>query len=278
MLIFVSLLLILGLFFFGQRTNTQNQPSMKDAQTMSSSPKAASIDFERLSINLQQKLDSLQKDSLQLLTTVWKESQTPNDKVSALNNLAYYWERLGYVEMAANYYQKSAQVDSIAKNWKRAGDKLGLAFRIAGDSSLRSYFLENAISAYQNAKQLDTANLETQIDLASCYIDGYPNQPNLLMQGVMSLLDISRKDSLNIRANLILGRMSIVSGQYDKALNRLNIVTTHDPSNEEGFYYLGELYAVQGEKEKAKEAFNKCKKLTKNPTFAKDLDRIIQSL
>jgi cytochrome c-type biogenesis protein CcmH/NrfG len=109
--------------------------------------------------------------------------------------------------------------------------------------------------------------------LAASYIEGTGET----MQGVQLLLGVTREKPNNIQANLMLGRLSIQSGQFDKALGRFETVLKQEPENTEALYFLAETYKGKGNKEKAIELFEKCKKVVNKPQFSKDIDAYVNS-
>ena len=129
------------------------------------------------------------------------------------------------------------------------------------------------LSSIQKTITFAPSNLDLQVSLAECYVEG----KEAIMKGVKMLQDVTAKDSTHIGANLLLGKLAITSGQYDKALVRLEKLVAFAPENSEALYYLGETYLALGEKEKAVDVFEKCKKLVKNPAFSKELDEYIKN-
>ena len=249
----------------GQTTQEENTPSV-------------SVNFEQLTANLKGRLSENMKDSLKMLEQQLESANTDNERSVILEKLAQKWEKARYVEVASYYYKQIAETDSSSKNWETAANKMGLAFRIADDSTMRVFLLENAIASYQTALAFDTSNLELKTNLAACYLEGYPNEPAQIMQGVFMLRDITEVDSVNVPANFMLGRMAIVSGQFDKAIQRFERVVREEPTNAEAYYLLADSYLAVGQKEKAIEALKKCKKLIKNPTFADEIDKYINKI
>jgi tetratricopeptide (TPR) repeat protein len=71
--------------------------------------------------------------------------------------------------------------------------------------------------------------------------------------------------------------MSIQSGQYDKAIQRYETVLKLEPKNTEALYFLAEAYKGKGNKEKAIELLEECKKIVNKPEFSKDIDEYIKS-
>ena len=98
------------------------------------------------------------------------------------------------------------------------------------------------------------------------------------MQGVSILLDIVHKDSTNIDALLLLGRFGIISGQYDKALARLEKILHLRPQNSEAMLLMAEAYNAQGNKTKAVEMLERCKKTVTAPEAKKEIEHYIESI
>ena len=72
------------------------------------------------------------------------------------------------------------------------------------------------------------------------------------MKGIQEILEVARRDSLNMYAQLMLGLGGIESGQYEKAIQRLLKVVHFDPGNLEAVLTLGEAYERTGNKPAAK--------------------------
>ena len=144
----------------------------------------------------------------------------------------------------------------------------------APDEKARKYLADNAIECYSKAYNLDTTKTDNRIRLAGAYLQE-GSQP---MQGVSMLLDIVRKDSNNADAQLMLGRFGLISGQIDKAIARFEKVLYLQPQNSEALFLLAEAYNNQGNKQKAIELLDKCKKTVKEPAAKKEIEKYIEEI
>jgi cytochrome c-type biogenesis protein CcmH/NrfG len=131
-----------------------------------------------------------------------------------------------------------------------------------------------AVAVLEKAVALNGNNEEAKLAMASAYIQGTPEP----MKGVQMLLAITREKPEDVPANLLLGRMSIQSGQFDKAVKRFETVVKVEPENKEALYFLAQAYEGMGNKPKAIELLERCKKVVNNPEFTKDIDAHINSL
>ena len=66
------------------------------------------------------------------------------------------------------------------------------------------------------------------------------------MQGILKLREIIENDPENIDASWYLGLFSIQTGQYEKAIERLEMVARKDETStySDVYYHLGESYAA----------------------------------
>ena len=98
------------------------------------------------------------------------------------------------------------------------------------------------------------------------------------MKGIQELLAVARKDSNNMKAQLVLGVGGLVSGQLDKALDRLQKVVKNQPTNLEAISFLADAYAAKGNKDEAIRWYNISKRLANNPHYTEEVDKRINSL
>jgi len=271
-LIVSCLLLIALLYIFGERS----QPVTKNAIVEFKEP-SVEIDFEKITQNIKKRIDSLKRDSLTTIEQQLADASNAEDKQANLKRLIAQWESMGYIQISAYYRKQLAHLDSTKNNWEAAAKSMWAAFQVPADSTVRSFLLENAVSAYQKTLQFDSTNIDAKITLAQCYTDDFNTQP-MVMQGVFLLREVIDKDSVNIPANLMLGRLSITSGQFDKALKRFHTIVRNDTTNAQAFCYLGETYLNLKKKEQSIKYFRKCRALVKNPIFGQQLDSLMTTI
>ncbi len=78
------------------------------------------------------------------------------------------------------------------------------------------------------------------------------------MQAIGMLRKVVEIEPNHLNANLYLGYFSVVSGQYDKAFPRLEIVLKQEPAHPQALLLMGQAYQGKGEKEKAREYLQRC--------------------
>ncbi len=218
-------------------------------------------------------------------------SKTAADSVSAIENelsairdssrmaavfirLSKLWERNKQLPVAAYYGAKAAKLENSEKKLTFAGQFFLQLMENEGSMSMQAWEAAEAVSCLEQSLKLDPGSEETKLALATGYIEG-TGEP---MRGVQILLAITREKPDDIPANMLLGRMSIQSGQFDKALGRFETVLKQEPDNKEALYFLAQAYEGKGDKKKAIELLEKCKKVVNDPGFSSEIDQHINSL
>jgi len=112
--------------------------------------------------------------------------------------------------------------------------------------------------------------------LGSCYIFGGMG-PNP-MQGILMIREVAERDPHNMYAQMMLGIGGVMTGQFDKAIDRFKKVIDHQPGNLEAILNLAEAYEQKGDKGSAIQWYERSKQLIKNPEIQKELDARINSL
>jgi cytochrome c-type biogenesis protein CcmH/NrfG len=118
------------------------------------------------------------------------------------------------------------------------------------------------------------------VGLGSCYVfgKGMAGDAQETMKGIQQLLQVVRKDSSNMKAQLVLGIGGVISSQYDKAVARLQTVIKNQPENLEAISWLADAYAGKGDKENALKWYGISKRLVNNPQYTKEVDERIKML
>ena len=188
--------------------------------------------------------------------------------------LAGVYERGGANALAAFYTGKAGKLDKSAKTLTFAG-QLFLGFAESESSpSVRQWEAEQTMALLEQSEALDANNEDTKLALATAYIE-MSGEP---MKGVGILRGIVAEKPNDVPANMLLGRMSIQSGQFEKAVGRFETVLKQEPGNSEAMYFLAQAYEGAGDKQKAIALLIKCKETVNKPDFSKEIDRKINSL
>jgi tetratricopeptide (TPR) repeat protein len=234
--------------------------------------KPASVD-SIISVSKQQ-LPRAVADTVSTIENELAAVRDSSQMAAVFTRLADVWQRHKQFRPAFYYRAKAAKLENSEKSLTFAGQLFLELLEREGDRSLQMWEANEAVAVLEKAVALNGNNEEAKLAMASAYIQGTPEP----MKGVQMLLAITREKPEDVPANLLLGRMSIQSGQFDKAVKRFETVVKVEPENKEALYFLAQAYEGMGNKPKAIELLERCKKVVNNPEFTKDIDAHINSL
>ncbi len=202
-------------------------------------------------------------------------------KIEANQALASFWkDSAKSYEPYAFYISEGSKLDNSEKNLTFAARIFLNNLRGEKDQVKLNWETTSAIDLFERALKLNPDNDDLKIGLGSCYIfgKGRSGDPQETMQGIQQLLSVVRKDSNNMQAQMMLGVGGLVSGQFNKSIERLNKVVTQQPQNAEAVAYLADAYAGKGDKANAVKCYNISKRLINNPHYAEEVDARIKTL
>ncbi|HMN33307.1 MAG: tetratricopeptide repeat protein [Chitinophagaceae bacterium] len=269
-----SVILIGALYFLGDFKGKKKHNGHTHNEAMNASPQNPienidALDFKQFELSQENSLNEQKKATLSELKVKAIKKETAHE----YKDIAEFWEKENELIIAAFYYKKAAFLENTEKSITFAGSLYLALLEREGDMSKLKWLSLEAIPCFEKVIELNPNNDNAKVALATCYTEGMGET----MKGVTILREITAKDSTNIPANLMLGKMSIQSGQFDKAINRLELVLSKTPENTEAMYFLAEAYKGQGNKAKAISLFEKCKSIVNNPEFSKEIDNYIKT-
>lgn len=201
--------------------------------------------------------------------------------VNAFNALADFWKGHDHSpEIYFYYLSEAAKLDKSEKSLTFAAQLILDNLRAERDQAKLIWKTEQAIALFEKAVALYPENDDHKVGLGSCYVFGSVRTggPQEAMKGIQQLLAVVQKDSNNMKAQMMLGVGGYVSGQYDKAVERLLKVVTRQPDNMEAIAFLADTYAAKGDKAEAIKWYQLSKRLINDPHYSKEVDERIRLL
>ena len=277
----VSAIALIALLYWGGNTVPPAGKNTAEAQRPSSGGEVAQgpgtmkpASFDSIVAASKAQLPKTVADSVKTIENELAAIREPSRMAAVFMRLSALWERNKQYQAAAFYRAKAAKLENSGKSLTFAGQLFLELIENEHDPSIQMWESGEAVSCLEEALKADPLNEDAKLALATVYIEG-TGEP---MKGVQMLLAITREKPDDIRANLVLGRMSVKSGQWDKAVSRLETVLKQEPENKEALYFQAQAWEGKGDKKKAIELLEKCKKVVNNPEFSKDIDQHINSL
>lgn len=274
-LLLTGAILVLGLYFFGN-TKAPKKPVAADA-----AKPEQQFDIQSFIAESKKSLTPTQLISLSQLENNITRGDIQAQQLTSLQALASFWRDSARVfEPYAFYLSEAAKLENSEKNLNFAAQLILENLRGEGDVSKLNWKTTLAIGLFEQAIRINPENDDLRIGLGSCYIFGRGRNGDAAesMKGIQEILAVARKDSNNMKAQLMLGVGGYVSGQYDKAIERLKKVVEREPGNLEAIAFLADTYAAKGDKNEAIRWYQVSKRLANNPHYSEEVDNRIRSL
>ncbi len=198
-------------------------------------------------------------------------------QIKVYNQLVSFWRDTAHLLLPAAWYASEvAKLENSEKSLTFAAQFYLDKVRRQDNPEIKSWMALQAKELFQRALALNPANDSNKIGLGSCYLFG--NISANPMEGVQLVREVADRDPGNMYAQFTLGLAAMISGQSDRAIERLSRVVDKEPTNEEAHLLLAEAYERKGDKANAVKWYEATKKLIANPAFSAEIDKKINSI
>jgi tetratricopeptide (TPR) repeat protein len=172
----------------------------------------------------------------------------------------------------AYYTAEAAKLENSEKSLTFAARLFLDNLRGLEEPSLKTLMADQAKVLFKKVLEVNPANDSAKIGLGSCYIFGSSAEnPGEICREFSKYWKCPRRDSTNMYAQLMLGIGGMVSGQLDKAVERLLKVVENQPHNLEAILTLAEAYERKGDKAGAVKWYTAAKNKLSIPQWLKKL-------
>ena len=213
-------------------------------------------DVELLLRDAKSRLSAAQSARIEVLEEQLDGSVSDSIRVDLLQQLSGEWFAAGSYALAGYYAQVLAEQVQDGGSWGIAGATYAIGLQRSETDNLKSFCAGRAITAFENAISLDPVEVSHKINLALVYTERPPQENP--MKGIQQLLSLEKEYPENAGVYFQLGRLAMRTGQYARAVERLEKSTTLDPGRKEAFCLLQQAYEALGEIEKAVLASARC--------------------
>ena len=153
--------------------------------------------------------------------------------------------------------EEVALLENADTAWSVAGALFFSALNSATDPVKRTYCADHAVKAFENAASLNPEKVEHRVNLALVYAENPP--PDNPMKAVLMLRDLESKHPDQAVVYNALGRLAIKTGQWQRAVERLEKSWSLDKSNPNTPCLLAKAYEGAGDAQKTETFAKLCK-------------------
>lgn len=214
-------------------------------------------DLNSLAATAKSALTPEQKSAIEAAEQVLSTAADTTAKAEAAKKVSGLWYQANRADVAALYAVEVANLEKTAGAWEIAGANLNLAATNAQEPAMKTAFSRQAAEAFQNAASLEPSEVRHKINLALVYVES-PPQDNP-MKGILMLRDLDTQFPNNPAVLTQLGRLAIKTGQWEKAIQRLEAALKVDPKNDKAACLLAEAYKGSNQPDKAKAFEGRCR-------------------
>ncbi|HEV2832670.1 MAG TPA: tetratricopeptide repeat protein, partial [Hanamia sp.] len=266
---------LFALLIFG-KTETKKAEVQPTAQTA-----VPAFDIQTAISQEKQKLSPVQLLYVTNIENSISRGDVKKQSENQYSNLANFWkDSVASFVPYAYYLSEAAKLDNSEKNLTFAARLILENMRRETKADLKVWEAKTAATLFEKALQLNPENDDLKVGLGSCYVygEGMVGDAQQTMKGIQQLLQVVKKDSNNMQAQLVLGIGAVISNQNDKAIERLKKVVAFDAHNLEAVSWLADAYAAEGDKQNAIKWYEQSKHLVNNPAYSKEVDERIKTL
>ncbi len=244
--------LFLGLYF-----GFDTRPGKHKAVERTRALQGEQTSFESLLDAATDALQGEQKSALAALEAKLEAATNDAEKVLILKRISAFWYQSNQLPVAGGIAEQVANLENADSSWSVAGGTFFTALANAQDPAIRDYCAQHAVAAFENAASLAPEKVEHRVNLALVWAEN-PNPENP-MQAVMILRDLEKEHPENPSVYNALGRLAIKTGQWQKAVERLEKSWSLNKNNPNTPCLLARAYQGLGNNDKANEFAALCK-------------------
>jgi len=246
LVLFSALALFLALYF-GVDTKPGDQKIVERSREI----QGESTSFETLLADAKSRLSPEQSAKVAGMEQQIEDAASEKARIPLLKQLSGWWYDAKNIPVAGGIAEQVALLDNTDTSWSVAGATFYQGLIGTQDATLRSFCAEHAVKAFESAASLNPAKVEHRVNLALVYAENPP--PNNPMQAVLMLRELETKHPESSAVYNALGRLAIKTGQWARAVERLEKAWSLDKNNPNTPCLLAKAYEGMGNIAKSNE-------------------------
>ena len=270
----IGVLLVAGLFRFGRKA-----VKLSEIKTPIQSVAPDEITADSILLHAKEILKPQQVNWMNNLEQSVTRGDVKAQKLKVYHQLAHFWkDSVGLFEPYAWYEAEAARLENSEKSLTFAAHLLLENLRDSEESArLKRWKALQAKDLFERSLKINDKNDSTIVGLQACYIFGGISEAP--MQAITKVIQVVEKDSTNVFALMVLGYGSILSEQYDNAIERFGRVVALQPNNLEAILRTAEVYERKADTANAIKWYsNALPVVAINPNMKTALEKRIEQL
>lgn len=260
------------IYFFGNTI-----PPKKNPGAVAAAAGTKEISFKTILEASREQLTPAQQAHVAQLEAAVVRGDIKEQQIKVFKQLAGFWKDSAHLLLPYAYYSaEAAKLENSQKSLTFAAQFFLEGIRRQDNPDLQRWMATEAKGLFEKALQLAPDNDSLKVGLGSAILFG--NLGEGPMEGIKKIREVAERDPENMYAQYMLGLGGMISGQFDKAADRLLKVVQHQPENVEVMLMLADAYEQQKDKANAVKWYIEAKKHIQNADLVKEIDERIKLL
>jgi len=269
--IFIGVLAVSGLFFLGKVKNVEASKSVKAGQKVETTVTNTLTTDSVLIISRSQLTDNQEN----ILSGIEKNADKADSHY--YHTLASFWaDSAGLFPPYAFYTGEAAKLENSEKSLTFAAHLFLNNLQNEEDVALKIWEAEQAKVLFEKALEKNPSNDSSKVGLGATYLFG--NISTNPMQGLQLIREVIDADSLNLFGQMTLAKGAIMTGQWDKAITRLELLHRNRPADIEVILLLADIFERKGDKKLAAKWYKESIPLIARKDVKAEIEKRIEEL
>ena len=274
--VIVAILAVGALYVFG-RTVPKKENAVVHTQDDGHDHGATDISIDSILVEAKKQLNNEQVARISMLENSISRGDVKEQKLKIFHQLSHFWgDSMHFFPPYGWYEAEAARLENSEKTLTFAAHLFLEALQREQDPRLLKWEAKQAKDLFERSLKINPENDSSKVGLGACYLFGNIS-PNP-MEGIGKIMEVVEKDSSDAYAQITLAKGSLLSGQSDKAINRLLVVNRLHPDNIEAILLLAEAYERKNDKPSAVTWYRKCLSYIKRPDARMEIEKRINDL
>jgi tetratricopeptide (TPR) repeat protein len=192
----------------------------------------------------------IKADQLIRLTTLENfvsRGDVKDQQLKAYHQLAHFWkDSAGFLLPYSWYEAEAARLENSENSLTFAARLFLENLQQEQNLEFRRWEALQAKDLFERSLRIDPGNDSARVGIGACYLFG--NISEAPMEGISKIREVLQRDSTNVYAHMMLVKGSLMSGQYDKAIARLETINRVQPNNLEAIVIMADTYERMNDK------------------------------
>lgn len=279
----IAVFLVAAVFIFGRTVPSKKAivpaeaHSENDGHDHGNTAAESEITIDTILAMAKKQLTTEQNTRLATLENSITRGNVKDQQLKVYHQLGHFWgDSMRYFPPYAWYEAEAARLENSEKNLTFAAHLFLENLQQERNPALIKWEALQAKDLFERSLKINPDNDSSKVGLGACYMFGNISaQP---MEGILKVREVAERDSTNIFAQMTLVKGSLLSGQFDKAIGRLETINRIEPSNIEGILMMAEVYERKGDKRIAADWYKKSLQYIKRIDARGEIEKRIADL